>query len=251
MKQCRLFELLPAAQLSRLESRARVRSFPKNASVYLPSDESQAVFVLLSGRVRLCSYTPDGKQAIHAFIEPGEMFGELALMQPEGYEDHAEAMLPSTVALIPKQEIEALLSENAAFSLGVTKFISWRRRRIERRLRSLLFRSNRDRLVHLLLDLVDQYGRPAEGGTLIDIRLSHQELANIIGSTRESVTVVLGELQLARHLTVSRQRIVVRNPHRLASETGVDEYRPSPKETKAAQPAPAPATWKPADSSDR
>jgi len=230
IKQCRLFEQLSPEQLGRLEANARVRAFPKNATVYHPTDESQSVFVLLRGRVRLCSYTPDGKQAILAFIEPGELFGELALMHSEGYEDHAETMIPSTVASIPKGNVDRLLAESAPFSLGVTKFISWRRRRIERRLRSLLFRSNRDRLVHLLLDLVEQYGRPAEGGTLIDIRLSHQELANIIGSTRESVTVLLGELQTQRYLTISRQRLVMRDPQRLATDLGVVEFRPRPSD---------------------
>lgn len=253
IKQCRLFEQLSKDQLHRLEMSARIRSFSRNMTVYRPTDESETVFVLLSGRIRLCTYTPDGKQAILAFIEPGEMFGQLGLAQSENYEDHAETMLPSTVALIPKADIDRLLLENASFSLGITKFISWRMRRIERRLRSLLFRSNRDRLVQLMLDLREQYGRPTAGGILLDIRLTHQELANVIGCTRESVTMMLGELQLQRHITINRKRIVIADPNKLATELGLVPQRPRSSSPSKGWSSPSlgitqtPA-WRPADS---
>ena len=79
-----------------------------------------------------------------------------------------------------------------------------------------MFRSNRDRLLGLLRELLEQYGRQIIEGILIDIRLSHQDLASLIGMTRESVTIVLGELQNERLITIGRQRIVVLDPKRLA-----------------------------------
>jgi CRP-like cAMP-binding protein len=91
------------------------------------------------------------------------------------------------------------------------------RRRVERRLKSLLFRSNRERLVHLLFDLAEKYGRyTREGGISLGIHLSHQELASIIGSTRETVTLVLGELQAEGLITVIRREIVLCQAGRLA-----------------------------------
>lgn len=225
VKQCHLFEKVPTDQLARLEANARIQHLPKNSSIYVPTDASESVFVLLSGRVRLCNYTPDGKQAILAFIEPGELFGEFALLNADGYDEYAETMLPSSVALIPKIDIDRLLTENASFSLGITKVISWRRRRIERRLRSLLFRSNRDRLIQLLLDLAEQYGCPQAGGLLIDIRLSHQEMASIIGCTRESVTLLLGELQTQGRLKINRHRIVLMDRDALVAEMHAAEFR--------------------------
>ena len=251
IKQCPLFEQLSTDQLTHLENNARVRTFPKNVNVYPPSDASETVFVLLRGRVRICTYTHEGKQAILAFIEPGEMFGELSLTHSEGYEDHAETMLPSTVALIPKANFERLLADNPPFSMGITKIISWRLLRIERRLRSLLFRSNRDRVVQLMLDLVEQYGSRVEGGTLIDIRLSHQDLANLIGCTRESVTMVLGELQSQRYLKIGRQRIVIVDPRKLADDMGFVDFRQRSSNSLSDRSMlnfGKPSTWKPNDS---
>lgn len=216
IKNCRIFESLSETQLSRLEQRARVRRFPKHSPVYLPSDLAEGVFLLAEGRVKLCANTPDGKQAILAFIEPGELFGELSLLGEKEREEHAEAVLASTIVLLPGDELERIMADSSTFTLGVTKLIGWRRKRIERRLKTLLFRSNRERVIHLLLELAEQYGQVIAEGVLLTIRLSHQDLASIIGATRETVTVLLGELQLEGVLKVARQRLVIKDLERLA-----------------------------------
>jgi CRP-like cAMP-binding protein len=234
IKNCCLFERLTADQLTRLEQRARVRHVPKNTPVYLPSDAATGVFLLAEGRIKLCSSTPDGKQAILAFIEPGELFGELALLDESEREEHAETMMASTLVLLAGEAIEQLMNESPQLALGVTKLIGLRRRRIERRLKSLLFRSNRDRLIHLLLDLASQYGRESEDGTLLSIPLSHQDLASIIGATRETVTTLLGELQLERLIKVARQRLVIRELKRLAACV---EVRPPALPTEPPRPS--------------
>ena len=219
IKRCRLFERLYDQQLGRLETRACVRTFPKNSPIYLPSDASRSVLLLAEGRVKLSSVTPDGKQSIMALIVPGELFGELALLGNGTRDEHAETVLASTVVLLPVEAVEQLMSESPELSLGVTKLIGFRRKRIERRLQHLLFRSNRERLVHLLMELVENYGQRQSDGVGLNLKLSHQDLAGIIGSTRESVTVLLGELQLEGCLKISRQRIVIQDFQRLTAGT--------------------------------
>ena len=224
LKRCDLFERLSPEQLSGIETRSRIRKYPRSSPVYLPDDQADGVLLLAEGRVRISNFTAGGKQAILAFIEPGELFGELALFDSGGREEFAETAEPSTIVLIPGDEMRRLMEAAPQVALGVTKLIGLRRRRIERRLKSLLFRSNRERLVHLLLELADQYGRPDPGGILIDIKLSHQDLANVIGSTRETVTVTLGELQAEGAVRIARRTIVLTNPKRLA--TSIDQAPP-------------------------
>jgi len=223
VRDCSLFQRLSEDQLRRLERRARMRDFPRNSSIYLPSDETDGAFLLGRGRVRICSNTADGKQAILAFIDPGELFGELSLVQGGEREERAEAAVNSTVILLPGEELRQLMEESATLSLGVTKLIGLRRRRVERRLKNLLFRSNRDRIGHLLMELTEQYGKVVDEGVLLNIKLSHQELASIIGVTRETVTKLLGEMQSEGLLKVSRQRLVIRNLRRLAVILDVTE----------------------------
>ncbi len=217
IRNCSLFGRLSDQQLQRLEQRSRMRKFPKGSSIYLPADTADSAFLLAEGRIRLCATTPEGKQSILAFIEPGELFGELALIEQGEREERAEAVVGSVVVLIPGDEMRAMMEESAQLTLGVTKLIGLRRKRIERRLRSLLFRNNRDRLTHLLTELAEQYGTATSEGIELGIRLSHQDLASIIGATRETVTNLLGEMQNERLLKIRRQRLVVLDLPRLAA----------------------------------
>lgn len=217
IRNCSLFGRLTDPQLTQLESRSRLRKFPKGSSIYLPADAADSAFLLADGRVRLCSTTPDGKQSILAFIEAGEIFGELSLIESGEREERAEAVVGSTVILIPGDLLRSLMEASTTLTLGVTKLIGMRRKRIERRLRSLLFHNNRDRLTHLLTELVEQYGMATTDGIELSVRMSHQDMASVIGATRETVTTLLGEMQTEGLLRISRQKLILLDVPRLTS----------------------------------
>lgn len=216
LKRCDLFLQLSEDAIRQVEMRSRARKFPRNSPIYLPADDDDVVYLLASGRAKICHLTNEGKQSILAFIEPGEIFGELSVLQESPRDEYAEAVEACTLVQIPGDVIRDLMEQNVGVSLGITKLIGLRRQRIERRLKNLLFLSNRQRLTHLLLELMEQYGATAQDGVQLTIKLSHQELSSIIGSTRESVTVVLGELQLDGLIKVGRRRITIRDPAALA-----------------------------------
>ncbi len=230
LKRCNLFAKLQPNQLAHLETCCRIGEFARGKLIYLPSDTGEGCFLLAAGRVRIFSVSPDGKQSIVAFIEPGDLFGELAIFESARRDEFAEAAEKSTVVLIPGDVMRTLALDNTALTFGITKLIGLRRRRIERRLRGLLFRSNRQRLIHLLLELAEQFGHRTTQGVQITIKLSHQELSGVIGSTRESVTLLLGELQQEGLVTVARRRIELTAPERLAKEI---EFSPLVRETES------------------
>src|SRR5205085_3843046 len=95
------------------------------------------------------------------------------------------------------------------------------------RLKNILFRSNRERILALLLELVESHGEPAGNYWEIRLQLSHQELSNLIGATRETVTVTLGQLQRERLIQVHRRRILVLDRKRLSAEAHGGEVRPA------------------------
>jgi len=190
-----------------------------------PCRRADGVLLLAEGRAKIGSFTEEGKQTILAFIEPGELFGELALLRSSERAEYAEAVEKSSVILLPSEVIQQLLSENLAVAMGVTKLYGLRRQRIERRLKYLLFRSKRDRLVHLLLELAERYGERMSEGVQLRIKISHQDLASIIGSTRETVNVVLGELQAEGRLQLGRRKIVLTDLAQLAESVNM----PQPK----------------------
>jgi CRP/FNR family cyclic AMP-dependent transcriptional regulator len=220
LKNCRLLERLPANELQNLESDCKSRRLATGEVIYLPLDRADAVLALISGQVKLCHVTPDGKESILAFIEPGEIFGELCLLDTTDREELAISTQVSTIVLIPRNVMQELMGRHAELALGLTRLLGLRRLRIERRLKSLLFRSNRDRLLQLLLELVTDYAKNTPTGLEIRIKLSHQDVASLIGSTRETVTTALGELQTEGIVKLGRQRITICSKERLIQAIG-------------------------------
>lgn len=234
LKRSELFEQLSAEEITRIEAQSRMQTLPRKGLVYLPSDSSAAVFLLTKGRIKLYNLTAEGKETVLAFIEPGEIFGELSLLNPGQREEFAEAMSTSTIVMISGEVIRNLMESRPSLTIQLTRLMGLRRQRIERRLKSLLFRSNRERLVYLLLELAARYGERAADGLALSIRLSHQELSSVIGSTRETVTVLLGELQHERSLIIKRRQIILTNLRQLAAS--IDEVPPEVERLLKSQP---------------
>ena len=218
IKNCDLFSQVKAEDIAWLESHARMRRLKRGEPIYLPSQSADGVLLVASGRVKICHATPEGKQSIIDFVDAGEVFGELVLLDSQQRDEYAETTEKTTIILIPKRELQALIHKYPRIVLGVTKLIGLRRQKVERRLKNLLFRSNRERVIHLLLELSEKYGEKHPDGIGLKIRLSHQEMASVIGSTRETVTVVLGQLQSDGLIEIARRRIIIKNLQRLAKE---------------------------------
>jgi CRP-like cAMP-binding protein len=219
LKQCDLFERLTPEQAARLERRALLRTFKRRELIYCPTEPGQSVLLLARGRVKIKDLTPDGKETILAFLEEGEVFGELALLDGEPRREYAEAVEDSRVLVLPREDLLGLMEQRPDLALAITKLVGLRRRRIENRLRNVLFLSSRERLLRLLGELVEAHGDRRGDRCEIRLPLSHQELAGLIGVTRETVTVVLGQLQQEGLIQVRRRRLTVLDCPRLAEAT--------------------------------
>jgi CRP-like cAMP-binding protein len=215
LRRNQLFAELTADRLQDFQRICRMDRFLKGSPVYSPVDVSDAVFVVATGRIRICHLTHDGKRSTLAFVDPGEVFGELAVLDDTPREEYAEAAKESSVIRIPVDRLNDLLKENPDVALRFLHLIAQRRKRLERRLRNLLFCSSRDRLIHLLLELAEKYGAPADNGVRLTTDLSHQDLASMIGSTRETVTLVLGDLQSDGLIKLGRRKITLLQPEEI------------------------------------
>jgi CRP-like cAMP-binding protein len=222
LKKCPLFECLTATQKQRLEQRAVLRVFPRRQIIYFPTEPGRSVLLLARGRVKIKVLAADGRETILAFIDEGELFGELALVDAAPREEFAEAVTEATVIALEREELLWLMSQHPDLSLQITKLVGLRRRRIENRLRNILFRSTRERLLALLVELLQAHAEPGERGWIVKLPLSHQEIASLIGATRETVTLTLGRLQAEGLIQVRRRRLVVLDRKRLTQEAGSD-----------------------------
>jgi CRP/FNR family transcriptional regulator, cyclic AMP receptor protein len=235
LKDCDLFERLSAAEKRRLESQAVLRTFPPGTFIYFPTDPGQSVLVVARGRVKIKFITPDGQETILAFVGPGELFGELAIVDTQPRNEYAEATAETTVIAIPRDDMLGLMERQPELALHVTRLFGFRRRRLENRLRNILFCSIRRRIVALLLELLETHGQRDGGAWEIALPLSHQDLASLIGATRETVTLTLGQLQDEKFIQVRRRRLIVLDRERLAAE-GSAEFAAGAEEVCTGKP---------------
>lgn len=216
LQTSRLFGCLTANQVERIVSNANVRQLPAKTQIQIPSSQTTHVHLLVSGLAKVSYLTRDGKQPILYFVNPDELIGEQAIFHTHSPDDYVTTIEKSRVATMPASILRDLVLSDPVFSTSIAELISRRRMRSENRTRQLLFLSNRERLTHLLLDLADQYGSGTVDNLELNVRLSHQDLANYIGSTRETVTVVLGKMQLEGLLSVKRRQITLLDVRELA-----------------------------------
>lgn len=218
LKDCTLFERLGPGEKRRLEREALLRTFAGGSFIYLPTDPGESVLVVARGRVKIKFISPDGQESILAFIGVGELFGELAILDTQPRNEYAEAMVDTTVIAIPREEMLALMDRRPELALHVTRLFGFHRRRLENRLRNILFRSIRQRIVALLLELVETHGERGGNAWEIVLPLSHQDIASLVGATRETVTLTLGLLQDEKLIRMQRRRLTVLDRDRLAAE---------------------------------
>jgi CRP-like cAMP-binding protein len=208
----KIFYDLPEKDKSEMASMMTMRNVKKKGFVYNEGDRADTLYILKEGRIKITHLAEDGRELTIDIIEPGDIFGELTLAGEEERETSAEALADSFICTISRKNFEAFLGMRPNLSLTITKWMGLRLRRIENRFENLIFQDVRTRLTTLLKDLAEKYGEDIEGGRKIAIKLSHQELANLIGATRETVTLELNNMKRRGDIVMEGREFVLPSP---------------------------------------
>ena len=207
---------LTAAEMVEVEDKTVMMNAKKGQFIYFPEDPSKSVFFLKEGRVKIGNTSEEGRETIKAILQPGEVFGELALAGEETREDFAQALDNNVViCAMSIGDLEALMERNPNMSMKVTKLIGTRLRKMERRLRSLIFKDARTRIIDFIREMATENGTPVGDEVLIKHSLTHQDIANLTASSRQTVTTVLNELKSKNVINFERKRIMVRDVNKL------------------------------------
>jgi len=202
-----IFEGLTDADLAELDDRFSMVTFRKGELVYSPYDRGDSLLVLESGRVRLYRSATDGRQLTLAMLDPGMAFGQVAVLDEPTHDAYAEALSDCVVRVLRLGDLERAISAHPQVALNLMRTLSLRLRHAEDQIESLAFRAVPSRLAAKLLELMDRYGRVTPNGIRIDERFTHLQLAEMIGTSRETLTKVLNELRESGLIDV-RERLV-------------------------------------------
>jgi CRP/FNR family cyclic AMP-dependent transcriptional regulator len=206
-----LFTGLDPDELSKLSSKAVIHSYPKNTIIINEGDITNSLHVIVSGKVKVFLSNEDGKEIILNTEGPGEYFGEMALLDSGPRSASVITTEPSKLAIISKPDFEAFLHENPQTMLKILQQSVSRLRALTDTVSSLALLDVYGRVAHLLLQSTEE----VDGDSVVQEKMTQQDIANHIGSSREMVSRILKDLKTGGYIEYRGKQIIIRQalPH--------------------------------------
>ncbi len=209
------FAGLAADELDELLREARSARYPKGSNVFVQDDAAHSFFVLRHGHVRAVKITPTGHQVVVRYIKPGELFGIASSIGRSTYPATANAVVDSIALAWPSAAWPRLTTRFPSFGGNALHMVGSRLQEAHMRVAEMSTEQVEQRVARALLRLVQQAGRKVEDGVEIDFPISRQDVAEMTGTTLHTVSRILSGWEAQGLVESGRQRIVIRDPHRL------------------------------------
>ncbi|MBK9733752.1 MAG: Crp/Fnr family transcriptional regulator [Saprospiraceae bacterium] len=171
--------------------------FKKGDYIYLPSDNSDKIFFILSGKIKIGSYRNLDKEIVKAFLQKGDVFGELSIIGENKRKDFAQAMEESEICIIPLAEVKKLSKDHPRLSIMIMKMMGSRVLEMEQRLESLVFKDSKTRILEFIISSVEKNGQRVGFEWVLRNFLTHQDIASLTATSRQTATMALIELNTA------------------------------------------------------
>lgn len=210
-----LFTGLDVAALDAILSEARTARYAKNAAVFEQGEDAHSFFVLLHGHVRASKMTPAGEQVVVRYVAPGEIFGVAKAIGLTRYPATATTVDDSVALVWPSAAWPRLVARHPALATNALQTVGSRLQETHTRVMEMSTQQVERRVAHALLRLAKQAGRKVEHGVEIDFPISRQDIAEMTGTTLHTVSRTLSAWEQRGLIESGRQRIVLRDPHRL------------------------------------
>ena len=216
LKRVPLFSELSADELERISRVAVPRSYPRGVRVFHEGDHSDACYIVRSGDLRVTREHPDGRAIALATLGPGDIFGELAMLDGEARSASVEALSDSELLALPAGDVRALLRGSAEITVKLVIALTRRLRESNERIARQSFQTVPSRVAGVLSQLIAEEATSLEGrGDGVTVRMTQADLAQLAGTSRESVSRFLAVLDRAGVVRVGRGRVTVLEPRRL------------------------------------
>ena len=207
LKSVPMFGSIPEDQLRALATMVTRRSAPRGSAVMLAGDATDSLYIVISGRLKVMMGEADGKEVILGIIGPGEIFGEMGLIDDSPRSATVVAIEPCELLSVTKRAFRKCLVENTEVAMTVLRVVVRRLREADRKIGSLAMLDVYGRVARLLLDMSEE----VNGQKVVTKRLTKQDIARMVGASREMVSRVMKDLEMSGYFEVRGSTIVLRD----------------------------------------
>lgn len=217
LRRTPIFAALSDSELGELAALAVERRLRRNTVVFHENDPASAFYMVKSGKVKIYKVSRDGREQVLAILGDGQIFGDVPTFDGGPYPATAATMEDSQIYLIQRDDLLEVVRRHPEIAIQIIAVLGQRLRQALELVRDLSFKQVPHRLAGLLLKLAEQYGEEKDGGVLINISLSRQELADIVGTSRETVTRELKKMERSGLVGIERRQITILDREELVS----------------------------------
>jgi len=219
MAEVDIFADLSEVEMEAIAAAAPMKSYAAGELLYSPHQPVETLFILKKGRVRIFRVSPDGRALTTALVAPGTVFGDMVLLGQQMHDNFAEALDDVVVCIMSRADVHRFLLSDPRISARISEILGRRVAELERRLTDTVFKSVPERIAGTLCLLAaEQQKRPLGRG--VQVALTHEQLAALTGTSRETTTKVLGEYADRGLLRLGRGKITILDPETIAAEAG-------------------------------
>jgi CRP/FNR family cyclic AMP-dependent transcriptional regulator len=217
LRRIPLFRDFTDEQLSQVLATVTDRRFAKHQFVVREGEPGDTFFVIAAGSVAVCRVGPDGRETILSILKEGDFFGEMSMFDSSLRSASIKTLTDVEVGAVRQADFMALIDRSPQIGKLLVIELSERLRAANALIAATTSQDIRARLASLLLNLAEQFGEPVDNGTRITLRLTNQEMANMIGTTRETVNRTLNKFWDDRLVDMRTAHVVVTEPEKLRS----------------------------------
>ncbi len=198
-----------------LEEITSMREITKSDPIYFAQEPSTSIFFLKTGRVKLTRTSPDGKEMIIALVNPGEVFGELSIVDDGERTDYAIALDACLICAISKDDFKNFVEKNPELNPSITKLIGFRLKKISERIEELIFKDAPQRVVSFLLNYANDQGKKIGEEIFVKPFFTHQDIAEFTACSRQTVNSILTDLREKKIINFDRKKLVIQKEDEL------------------------------------
>jgi len=225
LRNIQLFSSLTDQELRKISAKIRIRAFKKNQTILREEDTNEYMYTILSGRVKVIQTTEDGRETIIAMHKTGDFFGEMSLIDGKTMPATVLALEETTTAIISKSEFTYLITTQEKVREKLLVMLCSRLRESWNKIQLLNFNNAASRVKMLFALLSGEYGEKSIDGITLNIKLTHQNIANMTGISRETVTRVIDKWQKDNEITILKNRHIRLHPDFLKRDTQLSPRR--------------------------
>jgi CRP/FNR family transcriptional regulator, cyclic AMP receptor protein len=206
-----LFGMLSANEIDSLISYSLIESYPVGREIFAKGSPGQSLMAVLRGKVKISSPSVDGKEVVFTIFNPGDIFGEIAVLDGGERSADATAMTDCELLVLNRRDFRRVLENRADLCLGVIRILCGRLRQTSEQVEDVTFRPLEPRVAKALLHLAEHAGRPGDAGPSVELHVSQRMLGSIAGGSRESVNKHLQDMRRQGVIEIAKGSIVIRD----------------------------------------